>query len=131
MIPVTMTLLTGITVGTSNTETEPTNVTLDHTMKTTFRMCEKRCAWTNCSTISPDDRLFLKPIVPVAQNLQPILQPTLKNSKSIKLMIWQKITYLRNHQLKPKTFIVNLIIVLVKSKETLHAQKHRIRFYLR
>lgn len=102
MIPVTLTLLTGITVGTSNTE--PTNVTLDHTMKTTFRMCEKRCAWTNCSTISPDDRLFLKPIVPVAQNLQPILQPTLKNSKRRKLMIWQKISYIRNHQLKPKTF---------------------------
>lgn len=45
-------------------------------MKTTLRIGETREARTNCSTISPVERLDLKPIVPVAQNLQPILQPT-------------------------------------------------------
>ena len=50
-------------------------------MNTTFRICEKREACTNCSTISPDDRLFLNPMVPVAQNLQPILHPTCNKRK--------------------------------------------------
>lgn len=45
-------------------------------MKTTFRMVDKREAWTNCSTISPEVRLLLNPMLPVAQNVQPILHPT-------------------------------------------------------
>jgi len=48
-----------------------------NTMKTTLRMGDKLEACTNCSTISPDDRLLLNPMLPVAQNLQPILHPTL------------------------------------------------------
>ena len=55
-------------------------------MKTTFLICDKREACTNCSTISPDDRLFLNPMLPVAQNVQAILQPTyskLENRKYI------------------------------------------------
>lgn len=47
-----------------------------HTMKTTFRIGDKEDACTNCSTISPEERLFLNPIDPVAQNLQAILHPT-------------------------------------------------------
>lgn len=35
-----------------------------------------REACTNCSRISPDERLLLNPMLPVAQKLQPILHPT-------------------------------------------------------
>lgn len=52
------------------------------TMKTILRMVDKWEACTNCSTISPEDRLFLNPMVPVAQNVQPILHPTLKKRVS-------------------------------------------------
>lgn len=55
-------------------------------MKTTLRICEKQEAWTNCSTISPDERLFLNPMLPVAQNLQPILQPTCSKKKGRHLL---------------------------------------------
>lgn len=51
------------------------------TMNTTLRICEKEEAWTSCSRISPDDKLFLNPMDPVAQNLQPILHPTCKNEE--------------------------------------------------
>lgn len=50
-------------------------------MKTILRMGDKREACTSCSTISPDERLFLNPILPVAQNVQPILQPTCGKAK--------------------------------------------------
>ena len=53
------------------------------TMKTTLRIGDKRNAWTNCSTISPDDRWFLNPMLPVAQNLQPILQPTYNKAQEL------------------------------------------------
>lgn len=52
-----------------------------NTMKTTLRICEKAEAWTSCSTISPEDKLFLNPMDPVAQNLQPILHPTCTKEK--------------------------------------------------
>lgn len=52
-------------------------------MKTTLRIGVKREAWTNCSTISPDDKWLLNPMLPVAQNLQPILQPTCNKQTAI------------------------------------------------
>lgn len=50
------------------------------TIKTTLRIADMRDACTNCSRISPDDRLFLNPMLPVAQKLQPILHPTYNNN---------------------------------------------------
>lgn len=55
-------------------------------MKTILRMGDKREACTSCSTISPDERLFLNPILPVAQNVQPILQPTCGKAKCLLTM---------------------------------------------
>lgn len=51
-------------------------------MKTTFRMRACSLACMSCSTISPAVRLPTKPIVPVAQNVQPIWQPTWEETQT-------------------------------------------------
>lgn len=66
-------------------------------MKTILRMVDKREACTNCSTISPEDRLFLNPMLPVAQNVQPILHPTFLRKERLVNIKWlsdQNIKYL-------------------------------------
>lgn len=44
-----------------------------------------RDAWTNYSIISPAKRLLLNPILPVAQKVQPILQPTYEDTHKFSL----------------------------------------------
>ena len=54
----------------------PPPPTPPHTMKTTFRMRATPPACTSCSMISPAVRSAVRPMVPVAQNVHPMAQPT-------------------------------------------------------
>mmetsp|Transcript_9673 Transcript_9673/g.24595 ORF Transcript_9673/g.24595 Transcript_9673/m.24595 type:complete len:236 (+) Transcript_9673:43-750(+) len=53
-------------------------------MNTTLRMRGVCCsAWSSCSTISPACRFPTRPMVPVAQKVQPIWQPTCEDTQTV------------------------------------------------
>lgn len=56
-------------------------------MKTMLRIGATWEAWTSCSTISPADKLPFNPMVPVAQNVQPIWQPTFSSTNTHKIVM--------------------------------------------
>lgn len=111
-------------------------------MKTTLRIGEIRDAWTNCSTISPEVKLLLNPIVPVAQKVHPILQPTYPKSpqihskqkqlrfrkknqtKKISNLLMNKKDLRRNAQGGPCAPVVGLAIVLPQAAIVPH--DHRL-----
>jgi len=55
----------------------------ERTMKTTLRMLVTARACQSCSTISPAVRSPLRPMVPVAQKVHPIWQPTSEDTHSV------------------------------------------------